>query len=158
MARTIEETRKAKRDFMAKKRAADPDAARKYSRNYHDKNREKQKKKMRDYYAKRFFWGKAMKLRGVGKATTKQLAFLWKRQRGRCALTGVRLDRTAQLDHRLPKARGGSDCIENLQWLSEIANLAKRDLTDEEFVELSEAVMRWIGRRIADVDAIMVAA
>ena len=148
MARTIEEIRKGKREHMARKRAENPEAAKEYSRNYHAKNREKQKQKMREYYAKRFFWGKAMKLRGVDRATASDLASIWKSQRGLCALTGRKLDRKAQLDHKLPKARGGSDRKDNLQWLCEDANLAKRALTDDEFVLLCSEVMQWIGKQI----------
>ena len=154
MPRSIEETRKAKREHMARKRAADPEAARAYSRNYHHANREKQVAAMRAYYASRFFWAKAMKLRGSGRATAKDLASIWKAQRGRCALTGRRLDRTAQLDHKLPKARGGGDEPENLQWLCREANLAKRELTDQEFADLCSDVMAWIGRRIQMVEDI----
>lgn len=154
MPRSIEETRKAKREHMARKRAADPEAARAYSRAYHQKNRDKQTATMRAYYAKRFFWGRAMKLRGPGKASARDLAALWKAQRGRCALTGRRLDRTAQLDHKTAKARAGQDHIENLQWLCEEANLAKRALSDEQFIALCGDVMRWIGTGIQAVESI----
>ena len=152
MARSIEETRKAKREHMARKRAENPDAARAYRNAYHAANREDQTAKMRAYYAKRFFWGKAMKLRGKGRASAKCLASMWKAQGGRCALTGRRLDRSAQLDHKLPKARGGSDAVTNLQWLCEEANLAKRSHTDPEFIALCADVTRWIGQRIAAVE------
>lgn len=109
---------------------------------------------MRDYYAKRFFWGKAMKLRGSERATTEEIAALWKRQRGKCALTGRRLDRSAQLDHKTPKTRGGADCIDNLQWLCEEANMAKRAMTDAEFISLCGDVMRHIGNRIQLVESL----
>lgn len=141
--------RARKRESMARRRANDPNAVKEYRNAYHAANREAQKKKMRDYYAKRFFWGKAMKLRGVDRANAEDLSRLWKAQRGMCALTGRRLDRSAQLDHKLPKAKGGSDSLENLQWLCQEANLAKRDMTDEQFVALCADVMRWIGERIA---------
>jgi len=148
MARSIEETRKAKREHMAKKRAENPEKNREYQLNYHYKNHEKNKATMRAYASKRFFWSKAMKLKGENKATTKQIASLWKKQKGLCALTGKKLNRTSQLDHILPKSRGGTDYIENLQWLSKEANLAKRDLTDAEFIKLCSCVMKWIGERI----------
>lgn len=146
--------RKRKRESMARRRAHDPDAARAKERAWHQANRERNKATMRAYYAKRFFWGRAMKLRGEGRATARELAALWKAQRGRCALTGRRLDRTAQLDHKTAKARDGQDHIGNLQWLCKDANLAKRELTDEQFVALCADVMRWIGQRIAAVEAI----
>jgi 5-methylcytosine-specific restriction endonuclease McrA len=148
MARSIEQTREAKRIYMAKKRAENPEAAKEYSRNYHTKNRDKQLKVMRNYYAKRFFWSRAMKLRGENKATYKDLAKLWKSQRGLCALTGIKLNRSSQLDHIFPKAKGGKDDVSNLQWVCAEVNLAKRDLTEKEFIYLCNSVMRWIGERI----------
>lgn len=152
MARSIEETRKAKREYMARKRAENPEKVREYQLNHHFKNHEKNKASMRAYASKRFFWVKAMKLKGEGRATTKQIASLWKKQKGLCALTGEKLDRTSQLDHILPKAKGGNDYIENLQWLSQEVNLAKRDLTDDEFIKLCASVMEWIGKRIQQVE------
>lgn len=148
--RTQEEIREAKRVFMARKRAEDPEKARKYHRERHHKNREKNVEKMRQYAGRRFFWVRAMHLRGVGRASTKDIAQLWKAQRGLCALTGIRLDRTAQLDHILPKARGGMDEIGNLRWLCRDVNIAKRDMTDGEFVGLCRSVMNWIGKRIQE--------
>lgn len=144
----LEKCRARKRESMAKKRAADINAAREYGRNYHHKNRDSNCEKMRNYHARRFFWSKSMKLRGEGKANAKELALLWRSQKGLCALTGRKLDRTAQLDHKHPKARGGGDQISNLQWLCEDANLAKRALTDKEFIALCGDVMRWLGERI----------
>lgn len=154
--KNAEKIRERKRTSMAKARAADPQRARNYRNNYHAENREARTAKMREYAGRRFFWTKAMKLRGEGRATNKQLASLWKAQRGLCALTGRRLDRSAQLDHKLPKARGGGDEIGNMQWVCEDANLAKRDMTDAEFTALCGSVMAWIGRRISEVDAITV--
>lgn len=152
MARSQEEVREAKRLHMARWRAADPERARTYHRQRHHKNHEANKAKMRAYYGRRFFWGKAMKLRGAERATAQDLAALWHRQRGRCALTGRRLDRSAQLDHRTARARGGTDDIANLQWLCEDVNLAKRALTDAEFVAICGDVMAWIGQRIASLN------
>ena len=140
-----EEYRKRKRISMAKRRAADPDAARAYDRDYYRKNREKVLAKMKAYQDRRFFWRRSIKLQGV---TPSDLSRLWKKQRGRCALTGEKLDRSAEVDHILPKARGGSDDLENLRWVTQIVNRSKRDLTDEEFTALCTDVMRWIGKRI----------
>lgn len=147
--------RKRKRESMARRRAADPQAARDYRNAYHATNREERTAKMRAYYGRRFFWGKAMKLRGLNRASAQDLATIWKLQRGRCALTGRRLDRSAQLDHKLPRARGGGDEPSNLQWLCEEVNLAKRALTDAEFTALCSDVMAWIGQQIDRVEAQM---
>lgn len=154
-ARPAEETRKAKREGMARLRAKDIQVARAKGRAHHAKHRERHNTKMRAYTSRRFFWKREQHLRGKDKATARQLALLWKQQRGICALTGRRLDRSAQIDHKLPKARGGSDQIENLQWVCEEANIAKRHLTDEEFIVLCGDVLRWIGERIAQVSQIV---
>jgi 5-methylcytosine-specific restriction endonuclease McrA len=150
--RDPEKFRKRKRESMAKRRSADPVAARAYRNQYHAANRAERTAKMREYYGRRFFWGRAMKLRGADRATYRDLARLWRQQRGRCALSGRRLDRTAQLDHIMPRARGGSDAASNIRWVCYAANLAKRDLTDAEFAALCSDVMAWIGERIALVD------
>lgn len=150
--RTREEYLAAKRESMARLRERDVAASRNKRNAYYSANQSRQNEKMRDYASRRFFWVKAMKLRGEGRATTKQIAALWKRQRGFCALTGRRLDRSSQLDHILPKARGGTDFIENLQWLCWEANVAKRHMTDEEFRGLCSDVMAWIGNRIVEVE------
>lgn len=153
-ARTPEHVLAAKREQMAERRRADPDAARAYSRRYHHRNREKQTAKMRHYYGRRFFWARSCKLRQEGKADFRQLAALWKAQRGRCALTGRRLTRdNAQLDHIVPKVKGGGDEIGNLRWLCIEANMAKRDMTDEQFIALCAEVTAFIGERIEAVRA-----
>lgn len=136
MARSREEHLKAKRETMARRRLANPQAVRDYQNRQYALNQAAYRAKMRQYSTRRFFWTKAMKLRGPVRPTTVDIARLWKKQRERCALSGRRLDRSAQLDHKLPKARGGLDVIDNLQWLSPEANLAKRAMTDAEFISL----------------------
>lgn len=156
MARTLEQIRAAKRLHMAKRRADDPDAVRKYQREAHHRNRDRNTAKMRDYYARRFFWGRAMKLRSSERATYTELAAIWKKQRGCCGLTGERLTRlNSHLDHIIPKTRGGSDKANNLRWVTKEANLLKRDLTDAELFQFCSNVMRWIGHGIREVDEIL---
>ncbi len=74
--------------------------------------------------------------------TAKQLARLWHRQRGRCALTGWKLTReTAHLDHRIPKSKGGKASIRNLRWVHEVANHAKWDMLDADLLTFCRAVI-----------------
>src|SRR5687767_14199407 len=61
--------RKRKRESMARRRAADIDAAREYGRSYHQKNRERRTEKMREYARRRFFWNREMHLRSDNRAT-----------------------------------------------------------------------------------------
>ena len=137
-----------------KKRAADPEKMREYNRKHHHKRHEENKAKMRGYYAKRFFWSKAMKLRKEDRANYKEVASLWKKQKGRCALTGRKLDRAAELDHVVPKAKGGGDSITNLRWVCKEVNRMKRDMLDDEFISLCGDVMHLIGQRIQMVSEI----
>lgn len=154
MPRTVEQIREGKRLYMARKRAANPEAARAYHRAYHHRNGEKNREKMRNYAHRRFFWNKMTKLRAEDRPSHIELARLWKKQRGRCALTGRKLTRqNAEIDHRHPKIKGGGDNIENLQWTCRAANRAKRDLTEAEFTVLCSDVMCWLGDRIASVEA-----
>jgi len=104
---------------------------------------------MREYYARRFFWGRAMKLRGSNRANALDLFMMWKSQRGLCAMTGRVLARDAQLDHIIPRAKGGGDCASNLRWVCPAFNYAKRDMSDHDILSLCSDVMRWIGERIA---------
>lgn len=142
---TPSEVRESKRIHMAKRRIADPEKARKYQNTRWHANRDRNLAVMTEYQRRRFFWIRATKLKNV---TAKDLASLWKRQRGLCALTGRRLDRTAQLDHITAKARGGTDDLSNLRWLCKVANLALRELSDAEFLELCADCISFAGRRI----------
>lgn len=142
---TPAEVREAKRKHMEERRRSDPEKVRLYQKTKYHANRDKNLMTMKAYQKKRFFWMRSVKLKCVSAA---DLASLWKSQRGLCALTGRKLDRTAQLDHIVAKARGGNDALTNLRWLSKEANLALRELSDAEFLLLCSDVMAWIGQRI----------
>ena len=136
--RTADQTREAKRKHMAEKRKANPAAARDYRNAYHSANKGRINARHRERTVTRLFWSRALRFSGI---TALQLANIWKKQKGFCALTGAKLDRTAQLDHKLPLARGGDNTIENLQWTTAQANKSKRDLTDSEFYALCKEVV-----------------
>ena len=74
----------------------------------------------------------------------KMLWSLWKEQRGRCALTGRRLNRNnSQVDHIVPKSKGGSNERTNLRWLHTDVNQARRALSDSEFLDLCRDVAKY---------------
>ena len=94
-----------------------------------------------NWVKRRFFYNKAMMIKthgrgGISLQTSKCLAialmFKWKQQRGLCALTKEKLNRTAQVDHIIPVSRGGTDHSDNLQWLCPRANQIKLDMTLDE--------------------------
>lgn len=139
IGRSADDVREAKRLHMAERRKSDPDAARAYGKEYYRMNREKQRAAIKAYQARRFFWMRSIKLRGV---SARDLAQLWKSQRGLCGISGRRLNRkNAQIDHIIPKARGGDDRLSNLRWACSEANLAKRDMTDTELFDLCSEIM-----------------
>lgn len=83
--------------------------------------------------------------RNEEKPTSQALHEMIVKQRFRCALSGVKLKpKHASLDHKLPVAKGGSDLIDNLQWVSTKVNRAKGTMTDEEFIEMCQAVANWV--------------
>jgi hypothetical protein len=93
-----------------------------------------------DYAKRRFFYVRS------GSPTVsvapRELASLWKAQRGYCALTGERLTReNAHLDHVVPVARGGVGTVDNLRWITCDANQAKRSLLDSELFDLCRKII-----------------
>lgn len=70
----------------------------------------------------------------------------------RCALTGERLSPdTAELDHKVPLAMGGTNDLGNLQWLCRDANRAKGTMDNEAFIKLCAAVAKWSSRSPYDL-------
>ena len=62
-----------------------------------------------------------------------------------CAITGVPIDlskpETYSLDHIMPRSRGGENSLDNCQIVTRQVNMAKSDLTTEEFVLLCKQVV-----------------
>jgi hypothetical protein len=93
--------------------------------------------------AKRFFHCRAIAFNNHCKVkfAARDLASIWKRQRGFCALTGWKLTReNSHLDHIIPVGRGGTHELSNLRWTVNVVNQAKRALLDHEFIQLCYAV------------------
>lgn len=67
----------------------------------------------------------------------------------RCALSGQLLtlpngadlsDRTASLD-RVDSSRGYT--VDNIQWVHKLINMAKRDMSDQDFIDLCKSIVEW---------------
>lgn len=86
---------------------------------------------------------------GGGSASAEELFAILVRQGFCCPYTGEGLepDETTHLDHKVPVSRGGSDCASNLQWLSRRANMAKTDMTHDEFVGMCARVSSTFARQ-----------
>lgn len=78
---------------------------------------------------------------GSGSVAPVELMRLWRKHRGRCAVTGRKLDRTAQLDHIIPWSKGGSNRVSNLRWVTPDANRAKGSLSDLELIDLCRGIL-----------------
>lgn len=77
------------------------------------------------------------------RATSGELMQLLKEQGFRCALTGQELTpEKAQLDHIVPRKKGGSDRKENLQWVTSKVNRMKGSMSNDEFVRICGTVWR----------------
>lgn len=102
------------------------------------------------YHKRRFFFCRALSaIHHVGTADNPDqvcaiLSRAWYNQRGRCAYTGKRLGRDAQVDHKTPVSRGGLNTEDNLHWVTPAANFVKRDKTHAEFVALCVDIAHYI--------------
>jgi len=75
-----------------------------------------------------------------------ELLELFNNQQGRCVYSGepIEIGKTASLDHIVP-CMGGNNreritTIENLQWVSLRINYMKRELSEDEFLNLCQKV------------------
>jgi len=65
-----------------------------------------------------------------------------KKQKLLCALTGDKLtNETISIDHIIPKSKGGSNSPENIRLVHKDANLARRALSDKDFLSLCKKVV-----------------
>jgi 5-methylcytosine-specific restriction endonuclease McrA len=113
-----------------------------YPERYAPKYREYRQSLKKDFFAHR---ARTHRYRFKTNVTKDDFLGLWVAQEGKCAITGWDLDDAAQIDHILPIARGGGHGMDNLRWVCAAANRAKRELTDDEFIELARAVVSQLG-------------
>lgn len=73
--------------------------------------------------------------------TAHDLWALWRQQRGRCALSGRKLDATAHLDHIAHVSRNGAHDLTNIRWIDPRVNVARSNMTDAEFVTMCRQVV-----------------
>lgn len=101
-------------------------------------------------YAHRFFFSRAkahitrLKSSESPHSLCKCISSIWYKQRGICVYTGKKLDRTAQLDHKVPVCKGGDNSPNNLQWITAESNRVKRSMTHEEFIAICSDIAAYI--------------
>ena len=127
-----------------------------HMRDYRARNREKLSVKAKVYASRRFFYIRSRNLstRHIDGpvATPQELAGLWRKQRGVCPFTGIRLNKhNAQLDHIVPLVNGGQGAIGNLRWVHRDVNYAKRDLSDTQFIALCHMVAARKSNEMSDL-------
>ena len=73
----------------------------------------------------------------------KDLMNLMEKQNFTCALTGDKLKwgGDVELDHIIPKFRGGKDELNNVRWVTKDANRIKRSLMDSELFEICQKML-----------------
>ena len=76
------------------------------------------------------------------KTKWKELESKLRSQGSRCVYSGRLLDvhSNAQLDHIVPKSQGGSDSMENFQWVDQRCNAWKSSMPEAEFLQLVEEI------------------
>ena len=130
------------REYQQLWRARNRDKVNARSRELHTKNREARNAQSRDWKRRHFFYERSRKWEKRNGYSISAFALwsLWKKQRGRCALTDRTLDgrsiHGAALDHIIARVVGGSGDVKNLRWLCYEANVAKGILTDKELMRL----------------------
>lgn len=155
--RCVQCHRKAKREWMARDRTTPAGRVRQNvvaRRAYANGGLARQRARKEEMKGAQWFkWREQFVRRTEPDITAVDIEAIWQKQDGRCALTGEALTKAnAHLDHIIPVVRGGRGLgLANLRWVTKAANLAKRDLTDEEFYALCSTVIAWLGRRLMEV-------
>ena len=76
--------------------------------------------------------------------STQQLMDLLEQQEYRCALSGVKLTpEMAELDHKVPLSKGGSNAISNVQWVHKRINRMKGSMKQDDFIDMCSKVSQW---------------
>ena len=165
------EQQKAKRREASKKwRLANPDKVKAYRREYgrvwHQRNKEAVRAYLKEWRRQNPEKAKAQRRRKYLRArdrlraeyklnrveiilrkhgadlATPEGAALVRRHDDGCSYCGIK-EGILQVDHRIPTSRGGGSEMSNLQWLCGRCNIAKSDMTEEEFfAHISKVLFR----------------
>jgi len=75
--------------------------------------------------------------RNCSAITVDQLEELWKTQEGKCAICRdfIYIKEKYCIDHKIPKSKGGSSELKNLQFTCYKCNIGKHNYSQEEYIE-----------------------
>ncbi len=91
-----------------------------------------------------FIWrARIWSARHKERVTALELFALWRRQHGRCPLSGRKLNGNAHLDHIIPSSKDGKHGIENLRWIDPVVNVARGNMSDGEFIAMCLEICNW---------------
>ncbi len=69
-----------------------------------------------------------------------------------CYLTGDQIDinkpRTYNFDHIIPRSKGGQNTLDNLGICTKVVNMAKNDMSPDEFFNLCKKVLEYNGYEV----------
>ena len=136
---------KAKKSMAKRRREKQGEVLNKQREYYHKKGKHREKAYYEEMKANDPWRWRARNCRrnASTEITEEWLRRAFKEQGGVCALSGRNICvRTFHVDHIVPKAAGGSDCLSNLRLVCEEANLAKSGLTDEQLISLCEDILK----------------
>jgi len=145
--RTDPTIRDRKRKQM-KQRRGDPQINAHINERRREKYPAKRQQGQKDYYArlreKHFFVWRARlwSARYSERVTALELFSIWHKQKGRCELSGRKLDNNAHLDHIVPISRGGAHGATNLRWIDPLVNVARSNMSDKQFIAMCRDVCR----------------
>ena len=81
----------------------------------------------------------------LAKTTLKILLEVFEEQKGQCPYTGrhLILGGDASVDHKLPRSKGGTNNKPNLQWVHYNVNVAKLNMTHDEFITFCREIVEY---------------
>lgn len=104
-----------------------------------------QRLKRRFFYSRALHMSSRLGLNGISVENLgSHLSRTWYNQRGRCAYTGQKLGRDAQVDHKTPTSRGGTNDPSNLHWVTPAANACKGSMTHDEFIAIATDIVAYV--------------
>lgn len=81
--------------------------------------------------------------------TDEQATKILENQKYKCALSGIKLIKgiNASPDHIIPKSQSGTYDISNVRFVDKNINYARRDLLDEDFIQMCKNVIEYQQKR-----------